>query len=334
MSYVLNRRALLAALAASPAALAGPKAPVRATIGGYTALTAPDKAAQAVLARKLLRLDQGRLPGQPLVDAIRANTQQLIEQSIARLDPARIPRFTGLPANHKRAIAQLYVNATGNSPRPPMLYDIMATRLTGAELAEHAQYFGYVPLYMATARIAPEKLRTFEAGASTASIGPVYGGKTVAPNVGLLEILDMTLGDIWILLRLAPIGLYSVSASAFGFAALVGGALTAAWGFGFGFGSAVVVPVIQYVLPDLYPAIGDAIVDFVDRLESTPPSQQGPVQENGAGAGVFNLPEPLQDVIVDTGGDYQINEAWSDYSNSGGGGGGGGGGRCTDCQLI
>ena len=170
MSLILNRRALLVALSASPAALAAPVqlGRIRATVGGYTARTAPDKAARAVLARKLVRLDQGRLPGQPMVDAIRANTQQFIEQNVARLDPARISRLVALPADHKRAIAQLYANANGNSPRPPLLYDMLATRFTGAQLAEHAQYFGYVPLYTAAARSAPEKLRTFESLASAA----------------------------------------------------------------------------------------------------------------------------------------------------------------------
>lgn len=86
------------------------------------------------------------MAGQFMVDTIRAHTQHLIEQNRARLDAARIARFTGLPANHRRAFAQRYLNATDNAPSRPLLNDLLAARLPRARLAGHAQHFGCVPL--------------------------------------------------------------------------------------------------------------------------------------------------------------------------------------------
>ncbi len=330
----MNRRMLLAALAASPAALAaGPNiSKARPLVGGYSALTAPDKAGRAVLARKLSRLDQGRLPGQSGYDAIKANMQQIIEQSVARLDPKRIGRLTALPDDHKRAIAQLYANATGNSPRPPLLYDLLAHRFTGPQLAEHAQFFGFVPLYVAIARSAPEKLRTFESMASSTLVGATYGGKLHSSNLGLRELLDMPLADIWIAVRLAPIGLYSLPASAFGFATIVGGGLYLAWDAGFSAGTAVSNG-LQKFAPSIWDEIVDGVGRFMENLRSAPPEDHGPIQELGASA--MHVPDPLQGAIIDTGGDYFINELWSefrDWGNMGDGGGecGRSGAICTE----
>ena len=326
----LRRRALLAALAASPAALAGPKKrKARPLIGGYNVRTAPDAAGRAVLARKIRRLDQGRLPGQSGYDAMKANMQQIIEQSVARLDPPRIGRLVALPDDHKRAIAQLYVNATGNSSRAPLLYDLLAHRLTAPQLAEHAQFYGFVPLYVAIARSAPEKLRGFESIASPALAGAQYRGRLHSSNAGLIDLLDMELSDVWMALRLAPIGLFSLKASAFAFVSVVGLGVKTGWWAGYEVAGPILVQGLQTFAPSIWDGIVEGAGWFMENLLVAPPENEGPIQELGASA--MGLPFNEQEMIVETGGDYLINEAWSesegvDVGGGGGGWGGGGGG--------
>jgi len=221
----------LAALAASGVGLAaGQHAPSRPRpkFGGYTAKSAPDAIGRLILARTLTRLDQGKLAGQSMLDATRANMQQLIEQNVARLDPARIRRLVGLAPMHKRLLAQVYVNATTGSSRPPALYDLLATRMSGAQLGEASEYFGFVPLFEAVNRSAPAKLREFERTSSARWTSPSYGTTPAIPT-GVGQFLDMPLGDIWIAVRLAPIGLYSLPASTFMFATVLSGPIYSAW---------------------------------------------------------------------------------------------------------
>jgi hypothetical protein len=324
MHLNLNRRSLLAAIAASSAGLAAGqhiRVRPRRHLGGYTARTAPDALGRAVLAKTLTRLDQGKLAGQSMLDATRANMQQLIEQNVARLDPARIKRLVGLAPMHKRLLAQVYVNATVNSSRSPALYDLLATRMTGAQLGAAAEYFGFVPLYEAVNRAAPAKLREFERTSSAQWMSPNYGARPVIP-MGAGQFLDMPLGDIWIAVRLAPIGLYSLPASTFMFATALSGPLTMAWAGGQYLGTTVIAPLIQTVAPSLWDRIGEGIGYFIDQLHVTPPDDQGPIQELAAGAMLFDLEPALHEVFEATGGDYGINEAWAEYADWGGSGGG------------
>ena len=247
--------------------------------------------------------------------------QQLIEQNVARLDPALIKRLVGLAPMHKRLLAQVYVNATATSSRSPALYDLLATRMTGTQLGAQAEYFGFLPLYEAVSRSAPAKLREFERTSSAQWVSPTYGGRLGTP-MGAGRFLDMPLGDIWIAVRLAPIGLYSIPASTFMFATALSGPLTLAWGGGQLLGTTVIAPLIQTVAPSLWDSIGEGIGNFIDQLHVAPPEDQGPLQELGASAMLFDLDPALQEVFEATGGDYGINEAWAEYADWGGSGGG------------
>jgi len=157
----------------------------------YTADTAPDALSRSVLANPLTRPDEGAAPGADPSEAIHRNFPKVIEQNFASMPESMatyyINQLSDVELSH---LAQLYVNANAYSGRQGKFLQLAALRLQGEQLGRMSRYFGHNAVRAAVARMAPQKLDSFESYSSLAYKAPMIGAtpkmaSTVSPEIRL-----------------------------------------------------------------------------------------------------------------------------------------------------
>lgn len=305
----------LVALATTPAANAlmmncgGEMDPIEPTWGRG----ADNGIAEAILARRLARLDQGYVRGQS-PDAIRtqfrANFPQLIEQNFAVMSPRRLAgSVAGLSEQEMAALAQAYSRANADLNRQGLLLPLLALRATPTQLQRIAAHFGESEVLHALQVYSPGKLMQFQAT-------PLYRPQTLGKGGGgPAPFLDMSIGDIYLSFRTAPYGAsLGVSSSLLMTATVAGGSLLGAWSFGYETVGPTVSSLIQTYAPALHNAIGSGINWFVEGLRDslTNPAALGNMEKEGAD--MFELLPIAYNTLGSTGGDFGALEDWRDYA--------------------
>lgn len=318
----MDRRSILMAaplLMLSHAASAKPQ--VR-----YTAATAPDALTRDILSKSVPRI--AREGAVDLADGISANLPQVIEQNLARLNGPRIAALlTSLRPHEATTLAQVYVNLSVNAGRKPRLYDLLALRLEGAQLGAASRYFGFAPLYEAVHRVAPGKAYRFLEHSHPDYAAPVPGmlpatkqrptrfirTQRAAPSI------EMTLVEIYLDYRTAPVGSLGPTAAAFETVTFALARLTLWGGYGYAIGSGISY-LLQTFAPEVHMRIGEGIYNFItpvlDIYQSGSTPEIGLSQMNMA-VNDFDL-GGIAGIFAETGGDYGVVAEWS--ANAGGGG--------------
>ena len=331
----------------------------------FNSTNAPDRISREVLAGRIDKLHHGALAGMDPAPAIHRNFPQIIEQNFAGRDAARIVRMLdNLGDSELSDLAQLYVNATADKGHSPRLLDILALRLDPVRLGRVSKHFGFAPTYEAVTRTAPAKSQDFMQHTDPNLLAPIPGAAHFGPNgrlrktnsgnlnfdttratrgamlkttmgprdnwmrkVGLTASLELTIYEIYLDFRTAPIGSLGVRAAIFETTLLVSGATGLAWQAGTWAGTNLVGPFIQWVSPTTWDAIGGTINQIVENLER---AASGVDRGNAeAEASTYFQLGPIAELLEATGGDYAVCQPWSDWSDGGGGGGGG-----RDCQWC
>lgn len=309
---MLNRRQTLLSFAAMAAPTLVTAAPTNAT-RYYTAKTAPDALTRAILANPILSLD---LPQDAdAVAAIHSMFPQLIEQNFAQLRGDGAGRLlASMTPDELRALAGAYAAAAGPQGR---LLDLFALRLTGRDMGRLTPYFGYEPVYEALWRSAPNKSNEFEQFAAT----DVASGGIAVMSAGVN--VDMTIPEIYLSFRTAPIGSLGVAAALYETAAFASRNLTLAYGSGYAVGTALSWTIQTYA-PSLHDAIGSFIYNIVNSIsQAVGTSALGQAQATASLS--FGLGS-LGGTFSSTGGDFLVVRAWQTWS-------GGGGRGCVPCWV-
>lgn len=308
-----------------------------AVAAGPRRLGAPDAVSQAVLRRRLPRVDSG---AGDFAARIHGSFPQIIEQNFAlRGSRATAELLDGMTEQELADLAILYTNASQSKGGAGQLLPMLAHRLDDARLVRVCDHFGFGPTYAALSAIAPQRTSRFAMRANRNAMEPrielfrpkvsysLPSGGTQQPSgfqrVGyvrtLARYLDYTPYQIYLDFRTAPVGALSVSGALWEAAVVLSTRLGSAFSTGYAIGTFVVEPLIRNYAPALYERIGAGVAGAVNQLSS---SWSGSVQEQGiaqsATAPIFGS-TPLQMNYFSMGGDFNVSSSWSSAFSSGGG---------------
>ncbi len=308
-----------------------------AAAAGPRTLGAPDALSQAVLRRRLQRIDSG--PGD-FAHQIRSSFPQIIEQNFALRGPrATAELVDGLSEQELADLATLYTNASAVAGGNGQLLPMLARRLDDDRLVRICDHFGFGPTYAALNAIAPQRTSRFAMRANknamepridrfrpkvTSSLPPDStqsrpGVQRVAYVRTQLRYLHYTPYEIYLDFRTAPVGALSVSGALWEAATVLSRRLGGAYLSGYAIGTQVVEPLIRNYAPALYNQIGAGVAGAVDMLSR---SWSGSVQDQGSAqrttAPMFGS-SPLQMHYFGMGGDYGVSSSWGTAFSSGGG---------------
>lgn len=304
----------------------------------YTLRTAPDEVSRDILSMSLRRPDLGPYDK---VTNLHVSFPQIIEQNFARLSARRAALLIeSLEGSELEHLAQAYTNATINSNRRGRLHELLAIRLDGAQLGRTARAFGFAPLYGAIHRWAPEKSQRFIEHSSPLFLPPTPGAMpprraNLRPvqfrrvQMSPAPSIEMTLLEIYLDYRTAPIGSLSPTAALYQTSVYSLGHLTAAYGFGFVVGTGLSW-LLQTYAPSIHQRIGEGLYNFFTPLFNR--FETGSISEiGGAQMGLaygFEL-GGIAPVFAETGGDYGVVSEWSSMA-----GGGGCGSNPDGCPIM
>lgn len=306
----ISRRATILALALHPAAWAAkPSRP--SEIRFYTKETAPDEASKRILSKYLRKLEQGTPPGTSPAIAIHRNFPAIIEQNIASMSLARLKHWLSTVSSEElRSLGSLYALTVSDSGHRAELFNIFARRLDGRTVGKLSPHFGFPQIYNAILQSAPEKTQDFLRTANPSHLVSTSARSGISTSAGL----DLTLHEIYLNFRTAPVGSLSVRAAIYETTAYAGKHLAVAWGVGYTVGTG-----LSWVIQNYYPALGDfigsSIYNFVESIHTAPSAYDlGDALYHGAS--IFDLDPFSYDALAYAGGDYGITYEWA--QNNGG----------------
>jgi len=187
-------------------------------------------------------------------------------------------------------IARLYRQT--NAGRPPKLLDVLASRLTAKELVRVAGVFGVNDVNAAVQRSASHSVASMYA--ARVATGEVTIPTTIMPMSGPAPTRYMTLEEIYLEFRTAPVGSLGPAAAFSETVIYAGGQVAAAGAVGWKIGTEV-GDLIQEYDPSLWDAIGGTVAGVADRIQSAADAvtnssgvQRG-IQEHNAD-GMFQYP--------------------------------------------
>jgi hypothetical protein len=217
-----------------------------ATIHPYTAKTAPDALSKRILTHRHASIEEGAAGPADVHQAIHRNFGSVIEQNLAQMPAKSMAAWLdGMEDAELRDLAQLYVDANADARRKGSALHVFATRLDGKRLARLGRFFGYHEMNAAVLEVAPLKAHPLAAATTIAQAAPVphaalagrptpgslqplaggampLGGARPAPNV------EMSIYEIYMDFRTAPVGSLSARAAIYETAMFAGSRLISA----------------------------------------------------------------------------------------------------------
>jgi len=277
----------------------------------YTASTAPDAAARAVLSTALNRVYDGAPLHTDPAPTIHRNFPQIIEQNFARLDSARSAALIdGLNTKELNSLARNYNNAINDTGRAASLPAVLAYRLDAPRLARLADHFGYAPLYSAIIRVAPEKAYQFDQLANRA-VQPAMGVRT-AQGVG--AYLFYSPEEIYLDFRTMPVGSLGAAGAVYETGALMGTAVSVSFAAGWATGTGLSWVMSEYT-PSLWETLGGTLSEMVQRLQDANDDlKRGEVEKTFGD--LFSLSYEVSTTIQSLGGDNFVCIAWPTWYNA------------------
>ncbi|AMP06559.1 hypothetical protein [Collimonas pratensis] len=213
-------------------------------------------------------------PGQSKQDVaaiIHSNFAAVIEENFARGSSAHIQKLIdNLSERELQDLASAYTKALGG--QHANVLDSLAQKLDGKRLARVAGAFGYVPVSIAVSTHASSDVQVaFEEKAKRSAATPGGGKATIFAS----PTIDMTIYEIYLEYRTAPIGSLGPSAAIAETSIFSGAHLWAAWQAGTYIGTGINALINTYD-PQLGDAIGGTIYGMVENIYSAGNSiQQG-----------------------------------------------------------
>lgn len=197
-----------------------------------------------------------------------------------------------------------------------------AQKLDGASLVRVAKAFGSVSTTRAVNAYAPAKIKAdFERKLAIAISVPKYSRSVPSfTSFGSVSTMaspntDMTLGEIYLEYRTAPLGSLSPASALSETAMYAGSRLVVAWGAGYAFGT-VIHNLIETYDPALDDVIGGTIQQAIDNIgDAANEWQQG--NWEGSADSLFGTP------VGNTGdysGDWNVGQSYDYYEGGSGGG--------------
>lgn len=177
---------------------------------------------------------------------------------------------TRLSNKELQRIAYYYYASNGG--KSPQLLKVFAQRLDSKSLMRIAGAFGYANVQTAIDSYAPAIVqREFRAhvaaGLVPMTAAPDSSRFTVMPMSGPAPTVDMTLEEIYLDFRTAPVGNLSVPGALSETLSFAGGRLIAAWGVGYAVGTGI-SQLIQTYDPPLDDAIGGTVDESIKILQN------------------------------------------------------------------
>ena len=219
---------------------------------------------------------------------VHANFAHVVETNFSQGSTALI--LSRLTDQELAGIARVYKQS--NAGLPPKLLDIFAKRLTAKQLVRVAGTFGVGDVSAAVQRSASPAVASLYTARVAA--GEVKLPTTVMPMSGPAPTRYMTIEEIYLEFRTAPVGSLGAGAALSETAIYAGGNLVAAATIGTEIGTQI-ADVIQKYDPDAWDAIGgttagvvDRVTSAVDAISNSTGVQRG-IQEHSAD-GMFQYP--------------------------------------------
>lgn len=228
--------------------------PTSSAIGVYAAKPAPKVTAEEAL---------GRTP-----EEIHSKFAANMENNFASPQANRF--VTRLSNKELQRIAYYYY--ASNAGRSPQLLKVFAQRLDSKSLVRIAGAFGYANVQTAIDSYAPATVqREFRAHVAAGLVPIAVASDTsrfaVTPMTGPAPNVDMTLEEIYLDFRTAPVGNLSVPGALSETLSFAGGRLIAAWGVGYAVGTGI-SQLIQAYDPSLDDAIGGTVDESIKILQN------------------------------------------------------------------
>ncbi|AXI03270.1 hypothetical protein [Aquirhabdus parva] len=239
---------------------------------------------------------------------IHNNFTAVIDENIGNATPAHLRKlFDNLSDRELKDLATAYTNALNGKHANTL--DSFAKKLDGKRLLRLEKAFGYLPVSVAvSAQASPEVRSYFEVNAKRLSVPQTGGVHTLASPT-----IDMTIPEIYLEYRTAPVGSLSVGGALVETATFVGVRVAGAYGVGNYIGNQV-HQLIETYDPDIDDKIGGTLDSALRNLNNAATSlQQG--QYEKAVDDVFG--GWIQDSGV-LGGDYGVMGAMESFILMGG----------------
>jgi hypothetical protein len=313
--------------------------------GGATAV---DSSRRVVLSRPRIKsLHENLVLGTDLRSVLSAQTPLVIEQNIARFGDRRLSSLlANLSEDELQLLSVIYMRAVANYGIHPNLLEMLAARLSPAELGRISRHFGFAPVYEALVRRAPQKSVEFERHSNPGFLAPGPWSPVPVPasqrNVKFIvdeggpshfkrtsPTIHYTLYEIYLSYRTAPVGALGVNGALFETALFASSRLSLAYGAGHAIGTGLSY-LIQTYAPALHNSIGSTIYNVVDWISSAWSTnniyQIGYQQQNSSG--VFQLGST--GYFFPASSDFDITYEWNFIQ----GGGSGCGGDPDGCPIV
>jgi hypothetical protein len=190
---------------------------------------------------------------------IHGHFASVIEANLAAANASQV--VSRLSDRELADLASVYASRSGDTSA---LLEVLASGLSGAQLARTATAFGLDATSSAVAKHASDAVRQeYEAIVPRQLSKP--DSARIGPRPNAAPTTDMTLTEIYLEYRTAPIGSLTPASALSETAIFAGTRLTGAFGTGWAIGSAV-VPLLDTYTPDLYDAIGGTISQAIENL--------------------------------------------------------------------
>lgn len=264
--------------------------------------------------------------------------QENIESNIRHLPDDELRRLLSTMSNAElNDLSYFYRLATLNSPKAPLLLEEIAARADLQNLARVGLFFGFADTYAATLKVAPLKASEFSLALSpnAMSVASPAFVRHAKSSVGIYAkpapTVDMTLRQIYLDFRTAPVGSLSAKAALYETASFAGTRLLGAFSAGYTVGTGINYLWATYA-PDSYAASSDLLGRSVDAFASRVSSlfngfsldnvsfsvrlQIGASQLQLFNSGAFgDLGSGI--VFYRNGGDFNVSAPWADKMDTG-----------------
>lgn len=254
-------------------------------------------------------------PGQSKQDIaaiIHSNFTAVIEENFAQGNSAHTQRvIDNLTDRELHDLASAYNGALGG--RHANALDSLAKKLDGKRLARVAGAFGYIPVSIAVSTHATSEVQVaFEEKAKRSAATPSSGKATIfaAPTT------DMTIYEIYLEYRTAPIGSLTARSAIAETAIFSGSRLLPAFGAGYEVGTGINYLITNYA-PDLGDAIGGTIYGMIQNINAAASNIQRGQYEQGLDNLLGGSIGARGDVTGNYSGDYGVSGAYNSYMHDG-----------------
>jgi hypothetical protein len=199
---------------------------------------------------------QGRTPLE-----IHERFASIVERNFSNGSPSHI--LSSLSDKELADIARIYYQS--NAGKPPKLMDVLASRLTSKQLVRVATFFGLTNVAAAVKRGASAKVAA--AFAARVAAGEARSlSLPLLPDAAPAPTRYMTLQEIYLEYRTAPVGSLGPGAALSETTIFAGANLVASWTVGYTIGTGI-SNLIQEYDPSLDDAIGGTVAGSIDRID-------------------------------------------------------------------